>query len=647
MTPDRDTIYEFLCALFEGEAGFIEIAWTPVGGSNPSEAARKPANDLNYAADVVVRLNGAGRNVYVGPALRAGEDAGRAKDADATQTRVLWVDFDEPGAAEAAREKCAAAGIAPQIIATTGVTPHLRQHFYWRVETHDAQSATDGRRRLAMALGGDPSVHNPSRIMRVPGTVAWPTKPGRVAELTTAEFSLGEADLDALRRYVSSQPTTDTASAPITAAADYHSPVTLDFLSQIREPGNWHRTVCALVGRLVEMGWTDKQVLGLAPVLTTAGYTPGDTASDIGKMLYGARQKWGSPSPAEPTPLTPEGEADHAVLLPILEATEALRLTPPDWLVHGWLQERGLGVIYAPFGVGKTFVALDIALHVATGRPWHGHEVTRGNVVYVYSEGAASISNRLGAWAASYPQAWAAADGAFAAIPTNAYIQDEAQRKALIDVLKDRDAKLLVIDTVANNFQGQENDGEKMNEFIAAARTIQGEVGCAVLFVHHTGKNVALGMRGSTVFGGAMDAIIRLDQGEGETLRENQEHKRFRIECEKQKDAEAPKPMTAHMDVVEFTHPVTGSLQSSLVVGALTFEKRAPMTTGERAIWDAVVENGPIGTNALARILDRNPPNVSRSLSAMIDKRWVIKTPDGKYQICPQDQGISLSRLQA
>ena len=37
---------------------------------------------------------------------------------------------------------------------------------------------------MAVALGGDPSVVNPGRVMRLAGSIAWPTKPGREVELT-------------------------------------------------------------------------------------------------------------------------------------------------------------------------------------------------------------------------------------------------------------------------------------------------------------------------------------------------------------------------------------------------------------------------------------------------------------------------------
>ena len=40
-------------------------------------------------------------------------------------------------------------------------------------------------------------------------------------------------------------------------------------------------------------------------------------------------------------------------------------------------------VIYGPSGEGKTFVALDWALSVATGRSWQGKQTKQGPVVYI------------------------------------------------------------------------------------------------------------------------------------------------------------------------------------------------------------------------------------------------------------------------
>src|SRR4051794_14455624 len=67
-------------------------------------------------------------------------------------------------------------------------------------------------------------------------------------------------------------------------------------------------------------------------------------------------------------------------------------------LVDGLLPLTGMSVEYGESGAGKTFCAVDLAGHVATGMPWRGREVEQGIVVYIAAESPESIKRRLVAW---------------------------------------------------------------------------------------------------------------------------------------------------------------------------------------------------------------------------------------------------------
>jgi hypothetical protein len=56
----------------------------------------------------------------------------------------------------------------------------------WRLEMpeRDPEVCRRQNRALADALGGDASVVNPGRVMRLGGSVAWPVKPNRIVERT-------------------------------------------------------------------------------------------------------------------------------------------------------------------------------------------------------------------------------------------------------------------------------------------------------------------------------------------------------------------------------------------------------------------------------------------------------------------------------
>src|SRR4051812_1287674 len=63
--------------------------------------------------------------------------------------------------------------------------------------------------------------------------------------------------------------------------------------------------------------------------------------------------------------------------------------TPPckKWIIDGVLPE-GVSALYGPSGSGKSFVALDIAGSIVTGKPFLGKfPVREGIVVYLQLEG--------------------------------------------------------------------------------------------------------------------------------------------------------------------------------------------------------------------------------------------------------------------
>ena len=51
------------------------------------------------------------------------------------------------------------------------------------------------------------------------------------------------------------------------------------------------------------------------------------------------------------------------------------------YVVKTWLDSGASSVIYGESNVGKTFLALDLGLHVAAGTAWHGHRVRQGHVI--------------------------------------------------------------------------------------------------------------------------------------------------------------------------------------------------------------------------------------------------------------------------
>src|SRR5689334_3739011 len=113
--------------------------------------------------------------------------------------------------------------------------------------------------------------------------------------------------------------------------------------------------------------------------------------------------------PTSVTPIWPDlyrgaPENDSALTAPIGATFDAytyqelVRIPEPTPIVEGMLFASSLAAIIGAFSTFKSFFALDIALHVATGLEWNGRAVTQGAVLYVYAEGIRGIRARVDAW---------------------------------------------------------------------------------------------------------------------------------------------------------------------------------------------------------------------------------------------------------
>jgi len=108
---------------------------------------------------------------------------------------------------------------------------------------------------------------------------------------------------------------------------------------------------------------------------------------------------------------------------------------------------------------------------------------------------------------------------------------------------------LIVIDTLARNFGGDENSATDMGHFVRNADALRRRWKATVLIVHHSGKDGDRGARGSSALKGAADAEYEVSR--------STEDKLVRLIPRKMKDAEEPKPLAFELVTVPI-HDDTG-----------------------------------------------------------------------------------------
>jgi hypothetical protein len=187
--------------------------------------------------------------------------------------------------------------------------------------------------------------------------------------------------------------------------------------------------------------------------------------------------------------------------------------------VQGLLLEQSSAVVFGESNAGKTFWVTDLALHVAAGKTWNGRRVEGGPVIYCALEGGVGFQNRVAAWRDEHGMEDASIP--FAAIRASMnLLSPDADTPRLIKTLQDvADAKgppkLVVIDTLARAMAGgNENAAEDMGALVKNMDLIRQEIGCCVLFIHHSGKDTAKGARGHSSLRGAIDTEIEVKAGE-------------------------------------------------------------------------------------------------------------------------------------
>lgn len=211
--------------------------------------------------------------------------------------------------------------------------------------------------------------------------------------------------------------------------------------------------------------------------------------------------------------------AAPATRLPAVWWGDEDKQPPLSWLVKGLLIEGGFSTVYGPPGTSKSFLVLDLALHVAHGRDWFGKRVAAGGVVYVSGEGGAGMLMRMKAWR----QEKDGEDGKpFVLVPSSVNLYDDEEgAETLIADVKDHQTRmtaplrLVVLDTLSRMIgSGDEDKARDINVVVQKAERIQRELGCHVLVVHHSGKDTDRGARGSNALLGAVDAAIEITRHE-------------------------------------------------------------------------------------------------------------------------------------
>ena len=260
------------------------------------------------------------------------------------------------------------------------------------------------------------------------------------------------------------------------------------------------------------LGGTRQELVELAkvsPLVTSA-----DDVTVPARLV--AAQETVAPVQPQTAPGNVHQETDKTYKPFKIESWQSVKDEPVNWLIEGVIPEKSFVALYGPPASFKSFIAMDIAECIASGRDWLGKKINgTGPVLYIAGEGHGGIGARI----AAIKQHHNTPDEAQvyvvrSQINLRSSVEDFTNLILAIDELVQElgvDLRMIVIDTLARAFGGgNENSSDDMGAFIQATGKIQNRYKCSLMLLHHAGKDTTKGLRGHSSLLGAVDTQMEI-----------------------------------------------------------------------------------------------------------------------------------------
>lgn len=214
---------------------------------------------------------------------------------------------------------------------------------------------------------------------------------------------------------------------------------------------------------------------------------------------------------------------------------------PPTetWLIKNYLEPDSLSVLFGDSESYKSFLAIDIACHIATGKDWRGNPVKKGVCLFIAGEGGNGLKKRIRAWFEYYKLPMT--NIAISIVPL-ALCDPKNSVELIADIktfLQQSQfmPSFIALDTLNTHFgPGDENGTSDMTKFLSGMRELRLATKAHVMATHHCGHGDKSRSRGSIVLHNGIDWEYRAERKPDTRI--------TTIFNTKSKDADKPDPLS-------------------------------------------------------------------------------------------------------
>lgn len=235
-------------------------------------------------------------------------------------------------------------------------------------------------------------------------------------------------------------------------------------------------------------------------------------------------------SAAEPAPEVFAAEGPRRLILPA-SALAGLPVPPRAWHVPDYMPASTVTLLTGDGGLGKSELATQLGVATVLGRPWMGRTPRQGPVLYLSSEDDRDELHRRAEAAAMFYGAtldqlddlhlWPLADEEplLAVAGGRGEVLDPTPLFGDLEwAAHDLRPAMIVLDSLADVFGGEENSRAQARQFVALLRRLAISVRAAVLVLAHpslNGLSSGSGMSGSTAWSNSVRSRLYLTRPTG------------------------------------------------------------------------------------------------------------------------------------
>ena len=184
---------------------------------------------------------------------------------------------------------------------------------------------------------------------------------------------------------------------------------------------------------------------------------------------------------------------------------------PPEPIIDdGVLLDKTILIVIGEAKAKKSFLAMNFALSISKGSGFAGFTVQNSNKVLLLSAEGGYFPTRERVKVMTREEQDVVLKNIFFRKYVNLSIDDDDDYQTIRRMIEYSKPKVVIFDPLIK-FHGQdENSSMAMNIVFKRFRELNNDYGISIIIVHHTGKNISRGGRGSSLITGEYDSAITM-----------------------------------------------------------------------------------------------------------------------------------------